>query len=161
MKKTYIIIILLLTSCSEEDMNIGFFNSTLVELEVFNQEGVDLLNTNNPDSLDLSEIKISYEIDGQEQIVYNHDMLFERGYDLRQRLDGTYYIAIELNTNFNESTPRSTTFIYWNELDKDTFITEFVVTDNSIYVDNCYLNEEKDDRSINEKTSTPKFKIIK
>ncbi|PIY09864.1 MAG: hypothetical protein COZ18_07145 [Flexibacter sp. CG_4_10_14_3_um_filter_32_15] len=136
----YLIVIILcifLSSCNDD--NEQFIVDTALEISVKDSTGSNLLNPSTPNSLDENNIKIIYEIDG-EQIEFNKpNLTFSKGFFIHQ-VENEHRIAIHLNTDKNAEYP--VTYIKWNNIDTDTIKCKIERTSNSEICKKVWFNEK-------------------
>lgn len=132
-----IVICIFLSSCNDDNAQTNI--DVYIDMSIKNSAGSDLLNPTNSNSLDESNIKIIYEIDG-EQIEFNEpDLTASRGFFIFQH-ENKYRIRIFPNTDKN--TPFPITYIKWNDVDTDTLKCEIERKSNSETCTKVWLNEE-------------------
>jgi hypothetical protein len=113
----YILSTLLLLGSCKEDITEGVNLDTDLGISVFNREGMDLLDPQNPESYKEEEIKIYYLIDGVK--VEQRDPMMDnpRSFSLDKNDEKTLLL---LYPNYTASEEFPVTFIQWNEADTDT-----------------------------------------
>lgn len=105
----------MLFSCKDD--NESFIVDTALDISIKDNKGSDLLDPNNPNSLNENDIKIIYEIDGEQIEVNKPNLDVSRGFFIH-KVGSEYRIAIHLNTDKNTQYP--VTYIKWNDTDTDT-----------------------------------------
>lgn len=135
MKPILITLLILFTiSCSEEKEIDCCVNIDLgANISLKNASGDDLLDPENPNSFNETNIKTYYLIDGVEKRVGADDVLF-----LNE--EGIYIFRTFVNYKGNDQYP--ITYIDWNETNRDTIKSEIYRTDNQIRVTKIWLNGE-------------------
>lgn len=129
----YVFAIFMIVSCSKERgldccMNI----SMNADISLKNTAGEDLLNPENFNSYKEREIKTYHLIDGIERIAHTEEFLFKDN-------DGLYRLRVFLNDEGNDEYP--TTYIDWNETDRDTLKSEIYRTNNQVRVVKIWYND--------------------
>lgn len=114
--------------------------STGIEFSIFNSQNGDLLDPKNPNSLDVSNIKLFYVVNGEKQEVYNPNLTFPRNFKIFKH-ENEYRIRIFLNNT--ETTDKPITYIQWNSSDTDTIGANFDRTERSILKNKVWLNGDQ------------------
>lgn len=136
MKKILILLIAIaLSGCDSEGERMLCVNiDTSIKFSILNDKSEDLLDPDNPNSFDVSEIKLFYEIDGK---IY--DSTPERFFIDKDLTTNKYQISISLNSY--DLRKKTITYIQWNEKYKDnvqaTFASDYCLT----RVDKVWLND--------------------
>ena len=159
MKKTILTltIMTLLLGCSKNSDDENQFSlGAVIELGIRNSAGVDLLNPNNQESFNESDIKLFYLINGNVEEVNNPTADLPRNFQIFEQ-NGSYRIGISLNYSESEELP--ITYVQWNETDTDTLKCKIRRTSSLVTAEKVWLNDELiwDESSNNE----PYFEIIK
>jgi hypothetical protein len=131
-----------LFACDNTDKNDDSINvhwGAGMRFSIFNMDNEDLLNPENPNRLDLSKIKIFYVIDGVTQEFYKSNLDNPRNFRIFKD-ENEYQIAVVLN-GFDKS-DKTTTYIQWNETDRDTIESTFYRNEYSIRNKKIWLNGE-------------------
>ncbi len=140
--KLYLIVIMagLFLSC-EKSVETAFVD-TSIDFIVKDSEGNDLLNPKNPNSINIDNIKLLFDIDGEQVVYYDENMDAPKGI-MHYEQDGLYYLRI-VKINFkdkNESLP--VMYIQWTENDTDKITCEVVKYDTgSMFTQKVWLNDE-------------------
>ena len=111
MKTTFftLMITILLLGCSKNSDDENQFNlNNIIELGIENNNGIDLLNPNNAESFNESEIKLFYLINGNVEEVYSPTADLPRNFLIFEQNDN-YRIRIFLNYSETEEFP--TTYV--------------------------------------------------
>ncbi|AYN06162.1 hypothetical protein [Flavobacterium sp. 140616W15] len=108
-----------------------------IEFSIFNSQNGDLLDSKNPNSLDISNIKLFYVVNGGKQEVYNQNLTYPRNFKVFKH-ENEYRIRVFLNNT--ETTDKPITYIQWNSSDTDTIEATFERTERSILKNKVWLN---------------------
>jgi len=138
-----ITLIVTLFSCSEENqvatnIDIG------IEFFVVSEEGIDLLNPENPTAFQKNEIRIFNLIDGVVTEVYNPRMDLPRGFALNEPepLVKIEKYSLGLGANMYSTDEHPITYIAWNKEDMDTLKVEFDRGNNYQTVTKVWFNDQ-------------------
>ncbi|MFA7616466.1 MAG: hypothetical protein WCY16_07800 [Weeksellaceae bacterium] len=160
MKNLFLILTtILFVGCSDsDDSNFDFYNIySGAEFGIFNTDGQDLLNPDNPDHWDTSAFRVFYLINGEVQEVYNPNMDDPRGYTIYKHAN-EYRAGVTLNNSETEEYP--ITYIEWNDEDTDTVRASFQRTEYGIIQDTLWLNDEVV-WELGDNTTDPYFELTK
>lgn len=139
--KNLLIILTAITffSCdsSNEEEQQYFYHSAVLEFSIFNSQNEDLLNPENPNHIDVSNIKLFYQINEEKQEVYNVDMDHPKGFSIYKH-ENEYRIKVGLN--HSETSDKPITYIQWNDNYTDTIEVTFKRNQNSLLQDKIWLN---------------------
>ncbi|MEM6843057.1 MAG: hypothetical protein AAF632_12585 [Bacteroidota bacterium] len=114
----------IIMSCNEDD--IGYNLDTEFVFEVYNADGINLLDPANATAFQASQIDIYYEVDGEKQRVYNGNLENPKNFSIRvDELTDRHTMVLGPNDGTNEST--TVTYIQWNKNDTDTVACEFAI----------------------------------
>lgn len=113
---------------------------TGIEFSIFNSQNGDLLDPKNPNSLDVSNIKIFYVVNGEKQEVYNPNFTYPRNFRIFKH-ENEYRIGVSLNDT--ETTEKTITYIQWSSTDTDTIEATFDRTGGSILKNKLWLNGDQ------------------
>ena len=128
--------IVLLAECTKNaDPQVVVYN--MVEFKVVDSNGNDLLDPENVDQIDESQIKVFYKVDGQWQEVFDANMDYPRNFFIYQ---GEYSYRMRVFLNDTESGVLPETLIQWSDSDADTIQAEFNRTSSSIVLQKIWLN---------------------
>lgn len=131
-------------ACSKSDesdeMDEQFNIDAKLEFSVFNTQIEDLLNPENPNHLNTSNIKILYVINDEIQEVYDPNTDNPRNFMLYKH-ESEYRIKIFLN--HSETADKPITYIQWNDSDTDTIEVSYQRTQNAILQNIIWLNGEQ------------------
>ncbi|WP_086478479.1 MULTISPECIES: hypothetical protein [Arenibacter] len=152
------LIIPLLYSCSSDDGKEQFVYDVSVEFSVKDSEGNDLLNPENSNSFDESEIKLFYLINGEVNEVYDGNMDHPRNFVINEYPPASEY-RIGVFLNYSETEEQPTTYIKWNETDTDTLKCEVYRTNSLTKITKLWLNDEQIWTSSD--GTVPYFEILK
>lgn len=145
-KRSAFFILILLTlvtvifSCSksnEIDALYGYNIETSIELSILNSQNEDLLNSENPNHLDVKKIKLFNVINGKKQEVYDPDMDSPRNFFIFKH-ENEYRIRLFLN--HTETSEKPITYIEWNDSDTDTIEVTYNRTKTSLLQNKIWLN---------------------
>jgi len=125
----------LFMSCSGDDANNNAPMDVNFELSVRDNSNVDLLSPDVANTLNTSQIKLFYLIQGESIEVNNPSLDHPRNYFIFQH-ESEYRIRIFLNNETSEQQP--VTYIKWNELDTDTIKVQYAAnrTKDKVWVNN-------------------------
>ena len=112
----FLISLLSIISCSK-DNNEKLNIDTSIDLSVKDSYGVDLLNPNNPNTLDVDAIEIQYVSNGQAITVNNINLDYPKGFFIYKH-NNEYRMRLFPNDDKDENYP--ITYIKWNGNDIDT-----------------------------------------
>lgn len=142
------------TDEGEEQVDIA----VAINFSIRDSEGNDLLNPNNPNSFDESEVKLFYLIDGNLTEVYDGNKHSPRNFTMNEYPPASEYrMTIFVNHSKTEEYP--ITYIKWNETDTDTIKTEIYRTGSLTEIRKAWFNGELVwESSYN---SEPYFELIK
>jgi hypothetical protein len=126
-------------SCESQDRNgISSYNyNTIVSFSVFNAKGEDLLDSNSPNHLDVSKIKLFYVVDGVSKEFFNANLDNARNFKIFKH-EKEYRINVVMNDE--DKSEKTITYIQWNEKNTDTIETTFFRSKTSIYPKDVWLN---------------------
>lgn len=159
--KNIIIILsaIFIMSCNKEDdtPNTYTYISTDVEFSVFDSENEDLLNPENPNHINESDISIYYNIDGVIEEVNNPNSDYPRNFFIFKH-ENEYRLRVFINNTKTSEEP--ITYVHWNKVDIDTIKATFNRANNSIVQDKIWLNG-KEVWEIGDNTTKPYFTLIK
>lgn len=140
--------IMVFSSCDSQELGGTAYNvSTSIEITVESENGVDLLNPDNPNSFREDSIKIYYLIDGIVEEIYNPDMDTPRKFNIHEPQEGSfgkYWMGLGLNVHISDSTEAggAITYIKWNSMDTDTVKCTIKVGVNYVILDKVWYNDE-------------------
>ncbi|MDO5969950.1 hypothetical protein Q4Q35_09020 [Flavivirga aquimarina] len=133
-----ILVVTLLFACGKSNEMEEQYNLDVgLEFSVLNSQNEDILNPENPNHLDVANIKLLYVINGEKQEVYNPNLDNPRNFMIYKH-ENEYRIKITLN--HSETSGKSITYIQWNDSDVDTIEVNINRTQNSILQDEIWLN---------------------
>lgn len=139
----FILILLAIFSCSRDNEPeaplYGFNFDAGMEFTIYNLQNEDLLNPENPNHLDVTNIKLFYVIDGEKQEVYNPNYDNPRNFRIYKH-ENEYRIGISLN--HSETSNKPITYIQWNNKDTDTLEAVYDRPPNAIIKNKIWLNGE-------------------
>lgn len=162
MKKIWLILLTtIIYSCesTDEKKEFGMFIDSSVEFSVFSAKNEDLLNSENPNNLDTSKIKLFYVVDGVAQEYYRSNLDRPKGFKIfKYENNKEYRIIVDLNDL--DKSEKTITYIQWSETDRDTIEATFERAYNILRTKKIWLNgnlvwEEKG------QGYSPYFKLIK
>jgi len=110
-----------------------------IDLSIRNDNGVDLLNPNNPESLNELDIKLFYLINENIEEVNYPNSDNPRGFTIYEHIS-EYRIGISMNYSEAEEFP--VTYVQWNEFDTDTLKCKIYRTNSLVTVEKVWLNDE-------------------
>ena len=134
----FFISFLTLVSCDNSETPESAFNlDTAIEFSVFNSSNEDLLDPANPQSIEISKIKLFYLVDGEKKEVYNQNLSSPRNFRVFKH-EHEYRIGINLNDTHASEKP--VTYIQWNNTDTDTLEVVYSRTNKSVIKSKVWLN---------------------
>lgn len=140
-KKTLLILLLLygILGCKKENSEIrsGIVIDTGMRFKVFNTKNEDLLAPSTSQGLNVSEIKLFYVVDNNEQYVFNANSDAPNGFVIHHNELGNW-IGIGLNSI--EAIKKPITIIQWNENNRDTIEVTFDRRNGSVEKNKVWLN---------------------
>ena len=130
--------LLILISCDQSDTVQSTTNvDRSVEFSVFDSQNEDLLNPENPNSLNVSNIKLFYYINGEKQYFNDANLIESKGYRIYKH-EKEYRIWVNLNDK--ELGDKAITYIEWKANDVDTIEATFERTGQSFLKNKIWLN---------------------
>lgn len=139
--KNLIIFLVIIVFCgcnnTDEDVLCAYYD-TSISFSVLDGKSEDLLDPDNPNGLDLSKMKLFYEINGEvkeQQVGPNFSKVV-----FRNLVTNKFQINIPLNTS--DLKKKTTTYIQWDEKDKDTLKTIFDTDNCFTGISQVWLNGE-------------------
>ncbi|TRZ42479.1 hypothetical protein [Robertkochia solimangrovi] len=140
MKNIFILMLLALSSCSNSDENQdNFVLDTMIEFEVRDNQGNDMLDPENSNSYDESQIKLLYLNNGKYVEFYDSSLDHPKNFLIYKHANN-YRIRVFINNDINEDKPE--TIIQWSENEKDTIRVEIARTNRSELIKSIWMNEE-------------------
>src|SRR5690606_6285794 len=134
--------IALLCSCNSDDSTEQFVYDVTAEFSLKDDKGNDLLNPDNANAIDESEIKIFYELNGETKEVFDGNMDYPRNFFISSYSpESEYRISVFLNHSETEELP--TTYIKWSETDTDTIKCEIHRTNSLTKITKLWLNDKQ------------------
>lgn len=144
-------LIIFLFSCEKDGGHEAVSVDTDIWLIVKDSIGNDLLNPSNPNAINIDNIKIIHEVNGEQVVYYDELMDYPKGIKVLER-DGLYYLSFFVNTDVNSKQP--VTYVQWNDSDIDKFSCEILRTESeygnssdwvggsSTYINKVWLNDK-------------------
>lgn len=124
-------------SCEKRE---GVFVDTTIDFIVKYSEGNDLFNTENPNLINLRNIRLIYEINGEQIVYYNESMDALYGVLFWGNGEDSF-LRIYPNTDINSELP--VTYIDWGNGDVDKITCEIVRYDNgTVFINKVWFNDE-------------------
>lgn len=141
MKTTILTLMLtvLLLGCNNSDDESQFSLGNVIELGVKDNNGVDLLNPNNPESFNESDIRLFYLINGNIEEVNNPTADSPRGFLIFEQNESN---RIRIFLNYSESEELPITYVQWDETDTDTLKCKIRRTSSLVTAEKVWLNDE-------------------
>ncbi len=141
--KTYLVLglfVMSLISCKEDedcctniDAGVGIY--------VLDEDGNDLLNPENKNSIGHSDINISYVVGDQVVEVNNPNMDTPKGFLILEPEGSFSKYRLGLTLNTVEDDVNTITFIDWFDSKRDTIKSNIVRSENSIICTKIWFNE--------------------
>ena len=124
------------SSLEQNDANI----SASFELSLKDIRGNDLLDNNQPNSIDIEEIKVFYELEGIKKEMREDHFHLRKYYTVYRTLSGDHNIRIFLNHSEKEDTP--TTYVQWSEEDTDKLEGQFRYHSGNVILNKMWINNK-------------------
>lgn len=133
------ITVVLLFSCEKSGHEAIYFDAG-INLIVKDSEGNDLLNPNNPNAINVDNIKIIHEINDEQVVYFDEFMDAPRGFRVYEK-EGVYYLSVLTVTS--KYMQKSITYVQWSEDDTDKLICEIEqYKTGSTFICKVWLNDE-------------------
>lgn len=139
MSFSFVVVAVVLAGCAGNNVKKVVIDNT-IEFRLVDSLGNDLLNPENPNSIDKTKIKLFYLINNELQEVFDPTKNYTRNFFIYQHEDG-YRIRVFLNSSEKEELPE--TYIQWTESDTDTIKAKFRRTTSLVAVQKIWLNEKE------------------
>lgn len=157
-----------LTACDDDEKPIRQPYTTL-SVFVLDEEGNDLLNSQNENAYSLDEIRVYHIIDGQEKLVANPDgvdlLLYTPENYSGTYPDSLYYVNLAVRNSDLTAGNRCTSIVKWNNTDADTIVCEvnpdYFNEINEVYVNGELMWDTHTVSPIFNVAGTPGIKLIK
>ncbi|MDO6517788.1 hypothetical protein [Zobellia uliginosa] len=124
----------------DEGAAINISNNVLIS--VLNAKGEDLLDPEHPSAIDLSQIKVYYELNGVKTEINRPNLDFPQEYRLEEPNSNLDYYRIYLFLNTEDSSNPTVTYFEWNPEEVDVFESTLIRSGGSIHNDKIWLNDE-------------------
>tara|TARA_B110000114_G_C15043745_1_gene378286 strand:- start:172 stop:657 length:486 start_codon:yes stop_codon:yes gene_type:complete len=133
---------ILFFSCNNDEKPLSATNlDVVVSFYVLNDEGEDLLNPNNQNSIEITNLRIYELVNGEEIEVFNPNSDAPRGFSLISP-DGKFdKYRLNLTLNILEDSNPTITLLKWSESDTDSFKAELDRGDNYIICQKIWVND--------------------
>jgi hypothetical protein len=166
MKKIKILVLLFMIlglSCTEDEpITEDVFISHDVKISLADQQGLDLLDPNNPNAINSDNIKIFHMIDGELKKFSKYLMKIYKPSELGFNENYVFYLGYTSPSYYTHEKEEPITYIQWNETDMDTVRCQYQYTSNSIICTKVWFNEivvwDMDDSETN---SSRWFQLVK
>ncbi len=124
-----VIAVYILAGCSKTIRNnqYGMFGPDDLSLVVQNKQGQNLLDPSTPGHFKEKDFKIIYLTEGVEKLFYEPNLDWARGFYLAKP---AYWLKIAYNNRVKPELPSATTYIQWNDQDRDTLVCHFLESEN-------------------------------
>ncbi len=134
--------LLLFSACKKKANNVSKVFDVSVDFSVVNSNNEDLLNPENTDAFNQSQIGIYYDMDGEPVYYHNTNNYMadhpNAHFFYKEDTDSLYTIRIFLNSDKSVAYP--ITYIKWNETDMDTIKATYMRTENIMRLDSIWYN---------------------
>jgi len=128
---------LFFASCTDDNEQV--IVDTDINISVKDEDGNDLLNPDNSNSLNQNEFKIFYEINGEQIEFYDENLDYPKGFFVYQH-ENEFRIRIFPSTDKNAL--YLITYIEWSKMDTDTIRCEIERKESSTICKKVWFNEE-------------------
>ncbi|WP_188597865.1 hypothetical protein [Polaribacter pacificus] len=135
-KLLYVCLAIVLASCTknQEEEFSAINMDNVVSFAVVNANNEDLLDSSNPNAIDLTTLRVYYLIDGVKTAANtgsdNPNGFYK--YRVKQANDSyKYRLRVFLNPTVTNQQPKNTTIIEWNNANNDTLEARYRVYKNS------------------------------
>ena len=145
MRQLILLLMISFFSCSSNDENQPSATNidAVVRFYVLNEQGDDLLNPNNQNSIETSNLKIYELINGKEVEVNNPNSDAPRGFWVSPPEGKFDKYSLGLTLNILEDSNTTITLLKWSESDSDSFKAELKKGDNYIICQKIWVNDIK------------------
>ena len=133
----FLTIFTMLSGCKSDDNSEQINLDVAFEFSVVNNEGNDLLNPENQNYFNHSNIKLFYKVDGEYKEVYDENLDNPKNF-LIFKHETEYRIRIFLNYSTKEIQPE--TMIQWGENKSNIIKAEFYRTSSLVRFDKVWLD---------------------
>lgn len=111
-------------------------------ITVLNAEGEDLLDPEHPSTIDLTLIKVYYELDGVKTEINRGNLDFPQMYVVEEPGEFSDYYRILLFLNTEDDSEVTTTYFEWNSERTDVIRSQVSRGDFGVLNDKIWLNDE-------------------
>lgn len=135
-----VLLVGLIVACDGDDQCCANID-TSISISVKNEDGLDLLDPQNPGAFQEEVIKIFYLTDGKVEEHYEPNRDAPRGFSIyKESAIDRYAIQVYPNDDVSEEFP--VTYIRWNTDDTDTIKCEYQRTENAVVCTKVWFNDE-------------------
>lgn len=114
--KTLLIIFLIIASaCDKTSSGPGFDISNDILITFLNQEGEDLLDPNNSNSLDITQFKVYYLLDGIKTEINRTNLDYPKNFFIEEPDENSDYYRMFLFLNSEDNSDTTFTYLEWKE----------------------------------------------
>lgn len=131
----------LFMSC-DKDSGPSFDVSNNIYITVLNDQGEDLLNPAHPSTIDLSHIKVYYELDGVKTEINRGNLDFPQSYLVESPGEFSEVHRILLFLNDEDDSERTKTYFEWNSDRTDLIESSFNRGSFGVQNEKVWLNGE-------------------
>lgn len=145
MRQLILLLMISFFSCNSNDENQPSATNLDVGVSfyVLNENGEDLLNPNNQNSIDITNLKIYELINGEEVEINNPNSDAPKGFSVVSP-EGKYdKYRLDLTLNILEKSNTTITLLKWSESDLDSFKTELEKGEDYIICKKIWVNDIK------------------
>ncbi|MFC2096401.1 hypothetical protein ACFLQ3_01725 [Bacteroidota bacterium] len=137
----YLLIIVLLMSCDEEETVSADFINTGFGIVVKDEHGTDLLNPANENSYKVDSIDIYWVIDGAKTRIFESNLAHPEHFVIRYNpYHDIYELQLFLNHKMDENN-KAITYVKWNSVEEDKFECEFKLVETAYFKYKLWFND--------------------
>lgn len=142
MKNLLILLAVIVTSlgCKKSNQSISnrFILQAAIEFSIQDTQNIDLLNPNNPNHIDPNKVRLFYLVNNEPKLFYEPNL--DAPFGVRMNTERGNRIGISLN--YSDQGDKSTTYIQWNENDRDTVEVSYHRHLSSVLMEKVWLNSK-------------------
>jgi len=127
-----ILVCILVTNCSDNNIESSTVIDTDIGLEYVNEKGEDLLNPNSENHYNENTLKVFYLVDGEKKEIFRSNLAYPKMFEISASKDSESIIRYGLTLFLNDLSDEKikTTYLQLNENDTDTITHTLQQTDN-------------------------------
>ena len=142
MRYLFLIVFMLSTSCSTDDLRQNINIEAGTGFFVENELGEDLLNPNHPNSINFENIDIYHIVNNREVNAYNVNSDSPRGISLESPNHNYNKYYLSLGLNIIEEDEITYTIVQWDEENRDLFKVQFDKGNGYLISIKCWVNDK-------------------